>query len=711
MVGSYRNPNYLSIMNLDEFKVIVDREPPRIAQCNGNLSRLYEYVGLASSSMQTRAAVSRELHSQIQGSFSSGHTLVSQMCASLRTDLIRQHIFSSFPIDPYFDILDRLQDAIGATDDSHDQIIGDWGNAIRLAYDYVELDPWHRKDREKRYARDYNVARSAFTLRKLGYTIQVKPGLLSLESNSEKAVIATIERVICSMGGINVAQRIFKALSASYDTDQQRYHLNLRPSIIGEWIPHMPWGYLIQLAVKHVSSQSNSANSDENWDLLCALSQAYASVLDVQPYQPSFWGKMNAVDLLSYLQEMAVYDTLFRIPQMRPTDVARIAAGIFYWLDMETILIKGCSLDDVLKIINHILNTHSDVRGPIFFNMREIEREFPEIPKRIIKKILREVLSHSPRGVNQQFSHPLDAPIPQDPDLKDRGHDFFLYPLLQISAKEFVLLDRSVCAPACLEAMLTSLRRENKELDDKIGGAMEHFIKQELISRGVTISSGEYNIDGVHGECDVVIDATETVLFAEVKKKALTRRAKAGADLFLLMDLADSFLASQKQAGRHEVQLRRQGYLDLQFGDPTQVHRIELKNRGIERITISLFDFGSFQDRVLIQRFLVATMNATFTDATSEYDNKFKSLNLHLADIHDQVNEIYSNPSDVNHPFFNCWYLSLPQVLILLDHVASSDDFRNALWKVRHLSTGSSDFYYELSYVRKLHEDTNQVRE
>ena len=132
--------------------------------------------------------------------------------------------------------------------------------------------------------------------------------------------------------------------------------------------------------------------------------------------------------------------------------------------------------------------------------------------------------------------------------------------------------------------------------------AIERFLETEFAAHGVPICGGEYDADGEHGECDLVIETPETVIFSEVKKKALTRRAKAGSDADLLLDLAGSLLAAQAQAGWHEVRLRRHEHLDLKREGMTR--RLALNGRQVERVAVSLFDFGSFQDRILLKQFL-----------------------------------------------------------------------------------------------------------
>jgi len=688
-------------MDIQTFRQIVDRAPPGIAACEGDLQRLYDYVGLGYDSAYTRGAVSDTLYAQIRSCFTSSHTAVWRACKSLRKDLIREYVLCGALLDPYFEVLDHLQDAIRtASGDPRVPVDGDWDRAIRSAFDHAQINSWNVLNQEKIHARDFMVAQAARALRDAGFAIRLEPGWLSLEEAAETALIAAIEGLIATMGGINVARRIFEAISPDYDADQQRYHVVRRTSMTGEGLPQMPWGYLIQLAVKHIRGRKPYVNTDTQWHTLCGLSQAYAAVIDVQPYVPPFFGTMDATALMPYLQEMAVYDALFRIPQMRPTDVVKVAGGMLNWLDMSAPTGAGWSIDQVLEIIGYLLNPARDVRGPIFIEEADIWRACPGIPRQIVTQILDEVLSHPSAGANRNFSRPTDAPIPENPDLKDVGHDFFLRPLLHQSDRRFILLDRSVCAPACLEALLTSLRPQTKGLDDKVGSAVEHFLKTEFAAHNVPVGGGNYDAGGEHGECDLVVETPEAVIFAEVKKKPLTRRARAGSDAHLLLDLAGSLLGAQAQAGWHEVRLRRDGRLDLERDGISTC--LELNGREIERVAVSLFDFGSFQDRILLKQFFEATMNARFTPVKASLNKKFNEINKALGEIREQVAALHSGEKVVNQPFFNCWFISVPQLLVLLDGVTDGAGFKTSLWSCRHVVTGSSDLYFDLSYMKRL---------
>ena len=228
------------------------------------------------------------------------------------------------------------------------------------------------------------VAKAACFLRDAGFAIRLEPDSLRLEEAGEAALVAAIEELIITMGGLNVARRIFAAISSVYDADQQRYHLVRHVSMTGQGEPQIPWGYLVQLSVKHLRGRKPYENNEAQWKRLCSLSQAYTAVIDVQPYTPAFWGTMNAISLVPHLQEMAVYDTLFRIPQMRPSDVIRIARGMLDWLDVRVPTAAGYSMDQVLEIIGYLLSPVRDVRGPIIVDETHIRRGCPAIPPKIV---------------------------------------------------------------------------------------------------------------------------------------------------------------------------------------------------------------------------------------------------------------------------------------------------------------------------------------
>ena len=680
-------------IDLGAFRAIVDATPAPITACKQDLEALYAYVGLPDTGVRTRDAIAKALSERIRTSFSIGHQAAWRLFRSLQTDLIREHVMRGATLDPYFEILGHLRDAM-RSDDRGSVIAGDWTAAVAAARDHVEFHALGDLHSGIGFAREYAVARAAKALEEAGYAIDLAPGQIILTEAGEKKLVEALEAAIAKMGGLNVARRIFAAIAPAYDAEQGRYHLVPTISSIGGGDPQVPWGYLLQLAVKHLEGEKPHDDSERHWRFVCSLATAFAAVIDVQPYTPMAWGTFDAGGLLLFLRDLALYDTLFRLPQLRSSDVVRLIRGVLDFFDPTLPTRGGWTMDQALAVIAAILDPTGDVRGPVILCERDIRRALPDLAPTIVHTLLNDVFCH-PAGANQLFSRPTDVPTDQDRSL---GITFGERPLLKLGSR-YCLIDRSVCGPALLEALLSALRPEIHELDKNIGPALERYIESELNVHGVPTKSGDYESDSGNGECDVIAETPDTLVFFEVKKKPLTRRARAGMDAYLLLDLAGSLLDAHAQAGWHDVRLRHAGALNLERDGDSTV--LKLDGRGIERVALSMLDFGSFQDRIVLKHFLEATMNAAFQPHDVTLAKRFAQINGSLSEIRNQIALRYPGQAQVRQPFFECWFISVPQLLVILDGVTDAAQFRQALWTCRHITTGAADLYYELSRMRR----------
>jgi len=277
-------------MDLQSFRTLVDTSEAESSTCKNNPDALCQYVGLAAGGNFQLSAAAEALDERLRATLTSGDGNAWWQCRSLRTDLIREHVISDAPLAPYYGVLSRLQDALNPTDSKQGHIIGDWAAAAKAAIDHIAINSWEGVDPERIETRNFAVARAARWLKDQGYAIRLATGEISLEASADAAVLEEIERLISIMGGLNVARRLFAAISSLYDVDMQRYHLIPSVSMTGEGKTQVPWGYLLQLSVKHLVGQKPYANTDQNWDQLIHLITAYAAVFDVQPYVPMVFG-------------------------------------------------------------------------------------------------------------------------------------------------------------------------------------------------------------------------------------------------------------------------------------------------------------------------------------------------------------------------------------------------------------------------------------
>lgn len=684
-------------MNSADFRVLVDRTQVQLPE---SLEKRYAYLGIPLQSTYTSTAITDELYRKIRSSFSSSSEDIMRKCRSLTSQLIYDAELDGAPIDPYLNIAERICDAMRSPHASTDGANDNWPAAIQYARDHAHTSLY--KVDVSRFKQELNLAAAAKSLLRKGYRFQRQAELLYLEPESEQRLIKRLESLIMRMGGISVLARLFRALQPAYSAALGRYLLNLdKGSIYRAPKSHIPCGYLLHLAVKHPWGKKPLRNTDDAWQEIVQLSTEYASIYDVQRFNPFALMHIAPRDLIKEFRELAIFDALFRLPQAATNTVLSMMQGLTADRDPDAPHGVGWTIRHVQAITRFVLDFAASQNGPVWIQLDQVRKGCLEIPEAILTYLLKNALSHPVEGANQNFFKPTDAPY-LDHERNKVGHNFYSKPLLR-SAGGYWLVDRSVCALGFLEALFTLLRGEDSKFDGALGSAIENYLISEFSQHGIQCASGKYSVDGKDGECDLVIETEKVVFFLELKKKPLTRNARSGSDIHLLIDLAGSLLDSQVQSGWHEVRIRKAGYLNLQRNGNTKC--IELKGRSIERLSITLLDFGVFQDRIIISRFLEACLSSTFALKPGiegeMLEKSINSLNRAAEDWKEQSKLLYGTEM-INNPFMHCWFLSVPQLLLILDGVDGPEAFGNAMRVNRHLIMNTQDFYYEYSQARNL---------
>jgi len=136
------------------------------------------------------------------------------------------------------------------------------------------------------------------------------------------------------------------------------------------------------------------------------------------------------------------------------------------------------------------------------------------------------------------------------------------------------------------------------EVADLVGKGTERAVAALLRFRGLipTFEGAKYNegkaVDS--GECDLILEDDDNVVFVECKGKPLTRATMAAEPGAALLDYAGGVIASQVQALQHHRLLQDNG--EIQFDDG---RRLQLRERRVTRLSVTLLDHGSLQDRFL----------------------------------------------------------------------------------------------------------------
>jgi hypothetical protein len=394
--------------------------------------------------------------------------------------------------------------------------------------------------------------------------------------------------------------------------------------------------------------------------------------------------------LQSLVVDLAQYDLLYRFQQFRPSDLREAIEGVFGWVPASLETALGWTVKNAATVAETIFGAGAMNLRPRIIKTAEILPQCNSIPGEEIQAILR-TLTHA------------ETPN-KDYVLPEAGKALTLTskPLVEKSDDTLILLNASFCAPAVFEALAMPISKKDKHAFSKIGTAAETYLRGKIEAKGVIVSRGEYRIGEHRGECDAVIETSDTIIFLELKIKSLTRMARAGWDLDIFADLASSLFAATEQLGRHEIAIRENGILSLkrQDGDVTT---ILLGHRNIEKVALTFSDFGSFQDRNILTQLFETLLNTHLNANDPAMQPKLEELNELIVAIRKQTVRLAELvPEAKEHPFFNCWFLSVGQLLVLLDEVSSAETFKTELWRCRHLSTSSLDWYSEFDAALRI---------
>jgi hypothetical protein len=693
----------MQVISLDQIRRIIDcHEPQAPRSVEPETAKLF--AGITNTSHCSSQDISDALRCKVVGLFSSGHQQVSTQIKELLNDLIHEHVIHNTPLEPYYSTLRCMKDCM-RSNTTEVEIKGSWEDSLKATVDYLKWDKnvEHYQDKHT-FQAEFTLAHAMKRLRSIGKSGKLFSKPSELTEARLQEIFNVLERQVQYFGGIELAHRLFCWLGQYYDPKQMRYHYVTQLGLYKIWEPKIPIGLLINLAAKHPIGKKPYKQSNNDWKRLIQLSKDFACLYAVE--QSNMYAGMfqTPISILPEMRRIALHDTLFSPLQLRATDVTRILKGLLEWFyKEEKISTENVQkLDSALTVLTAIQSVLKNTRGPVRFTSEIICKLCPNLAIDDVRKILVTIFSHPVAGANQKFSSITAVPDQSvSPELR-AGADFINKPLLTTSKDHFIVLDHSICAPAMIEAILGFMRQLG--ITSELGFAVEHLLRTELRNIGIDVNTGQYQNDKKTLECDLVIENDANILFIETKAKALTRAGRAAFDISLLKDITDSLIHAIIQSGRHSIKILNDKTISL-VTEAGESITIELRDRRLERLAITLHDFGGFQDRMIIDQILQNHVSIKYHAVDPKNDHEIVKVNKKLEELKNNYLELYKQAGSPQNPrmFFNCWFLSVPQFLILLDDVSDKVSLNRVLSRSRHITYGTNDFYYELKLARDLH--------
>ncbi|WP_139186067.1 MULTISPECIES: hypothetical protein [Burkholderiaceae] len=533
-------------------------------------------------------------------------------------------------------------------------------------------------------------------LKKVGYDINFAEGELKISDDEERKLATDIDSLVATVGGRVVLDCVFHQINHLFDPRFQRYRFVRKTSQWNHQVnPQQPFGYLINLAVKHWHLEPKETNLNL-LDKIQHLSTAYSALHEVQPYNPYSSLFVDTQNIINFLQRSVRYDSLFSIFQLRVTDAKILYKGLLRKHISSRTTIRGIGVAEVIRLTDFIIDRHCRGNFKIPFSAKSIAQE-RKMRESTVRKIIDTVLAHEPHAANKDYLLAANVDLV---NFQDR-------PLLKQKNGTYQIISPSICGPAFVTSLLQFASGADSNFYADLGRQAEHLLREKLTAHGITWHTGEYSsvYEGrlEKGECDIVIETKDVVFFLETKNKTLTNLARSGSDLHLFTDLALGAVHAASQIIRHELLLKSNGTLTLKDGDLN--HTVHLNNRHVERISISLPEFGALQDRIILDHLLNAFLRADFSTNSGVMKKQFSQANKIAQSLRNSCAGLAKLGADTTRMFFSNWHLSFAQLCVLLDRVKSNEDFKSELWRTRNIVTGTHDWYHDQSHMIGLYEN------
>lgn len=516
-------------------------------------------------------------------------------------------------------------------------------------------------------ARTKAVADAATRIKRLGYAFSIRSGRYQIRPEGIENIVGQIWKYLHRLGCLKALSNIMRAALETQDYAYEQILFGRKyAGGLGDRPPGLPIGLLYNIAVKLPVQGSNERNAESFWDKAVCLARDLVAMLDLEPYSQFAFIGLDAQALEDGLREVAHYDHCFSLRQWHLSFTPQFLTVFFgenFDADMKQRL--GWNVADAVQLAQ-VLKAHARPGTQVVPIPWLVETGFdPGVFKSMLP-----FFAHREGEANKNYRSPFGA----------AGPDVIFKPLILLKGNSVVLPAASVLGPALFEATFAAWRtnRSDQEIASLRGDAAERLTKYLFAKHGFqpSLENAIYDLgEKGAGECDLVFEDEENIILVECKAKALTRGAMTGMQGDALLDFSGGLFASQAQALRHERILRSEEA--IHFRDGT---RLELRDRHITRLTVTLLDHGALQDRWMLRNVYNALLSAQFTcDPGYTKKKQVKEFNTNLRLFQEETRLLEEAGLDINAHPLNAASASVAQLDILLERVQSLTEVRARL--------------------------------
>ena len=584
-----------------------------------------------------------------------------------------------------------------------------WIEALGYLKGYMELhsqnDPFRDDFRQKKLDR----ARAAVRLSKIGLRVEIDNN--DLRFDREYMVTSQLSNWISQIGGVRFVEALLNLLP--YDQRKGRLMLLRQGNLPnrGAFVPEYPFGYLLNLGLRHTSSIGSEEALMKRFGDVMNFSRDFC--LAVYPYQSySIWENVfhRNETVLEYFQRLTLMDSLYYMQQ----------SGKDFVLEMCTFLIDqmvksgmslcvNCTLEEYREVMNVLVEKANTYK---FVRLKQVEIKALDNKKRQaeILKMLCFVMG----SVNVNYEKPVDY----------NKVNYYDRPFIMLKNGDVILYPTTIGVWGWYEMLMSLLRLADSQIDNKVGLMLEDLMHSKLHQKGIATKTGRYVVDKIEGEADVVIETSDKILLIEMKKKTMTRCARQGHIYQIVLDFAGSLLYSQEQCIRTETLLRRKGCIEL-LKKKKVTDILEWNGRESDKITLTLSDYGTLQDRAVLKNVLDELLKYRFTVDEEEIrafepdQRKQKMILKGYKMLSEKQDEMiaYLTEQKQQHdsaktwsPFFNSFFFNLEQMFFMVGLANNLGELYGMIDANRTPVMGTFDFWQEFDWKMQIHEGMKKCR-
>lgn len=701
----------------NQFLELVSKSTPSLSEIKDDMDKVYEHLGIDTSVSHSSKQITDELIARLKASFNKGDIpkIPSHRFKKMMDEVIYRYVlYEENHIEAYNVIY-----CIWMYGDSRDNYptfdnTDTWLEIISCAKDYI-LFSYIKENEISGIAKENSIqtkqAISARYLISKGCSIEVKDSRISLtdEENGLDPIINELHQLIDEFGGLKLLVTIFVNTQKEFSSDLDRYLITRDVGFSYQLgLKHrIPLGYLINLSVKYPSFKLDNRSQQQLDSLLHEILWLSSNIISAlyETEVSSVWeiNFQRGDTILELLRKLVLWDSLFAFPQFRPDLSLDFCRNVFSYFDSDLIEEKcQFKLAEFLAIQEIILDITKGQNGPKIIYLSRLIKEGKI--RGVIESqtmLIADLIAHS-SPINSEFQKPSDY-VKQDLDTK---------PLIRTSPTMFVLPERSMSSNGFYEVLSNKLRHElnayygeERYFDKKLGMAIEEYVYSLLRKHNISYHSGDYLINAQKYEADLIIESEKAVFVIEMKKKILTKESRSGSANHLVLDLALSLLNSQIQAQRIEIELVEKKRITIINNQKSNI--IELNDRRIHKISLTMMEYGALADRMVVERILVAFASYEYHTRSedSEMIKQFDQFKKKQKQFINQINRLVENPEYYlreDRLFFDTSFLSLAQLIHIIERSDSNDKFNEVFSNGRNVSMGTIDFYKEFLYTNIL---------